>query len=54
MKNIKIDHKTLASHFNKTDEAMRQLKRKYENNETGLWIVYVKAYNYDCMMRGKR
>jgi len=47
MKNIKIDHKTLATHFNKTDEAMRQLKRKYEKYKIGLWSVYVKAYNYD-------
>ena len=47
MQNITIDHKTLASHFKKTNEAMRQLKRKYEADKTGLWIVYVKAYNYD-------
>ena len=47
MKNTNIDHKTLASHFNKTNEAMRQLKRKYETEKTGLWIVYVKAYNFD-------
>ncbi len=30
MKNTNIDHKTLAKHFNKTNEAMRQLKIKYE------------------------
>ena len=47
MKNINIDHKILAKHFNKTNEAMRQLKRKYEDTQTGLWIVYVKAYNFD-------
>ena len=47
MKNTNIDHKTLAKHFNKTNEAMRQLKRKHEESKTGLWIVYVKAYNYD-------
>ena len=47
MKNINIDHKTLAKHFSKTNEAMRQLKRKHEESKTGLWIVYVKAYNYD-------
>ena len=44
---INIDHKILAKHFNKTNEAMRQLKRKYEESKTGLWVVYVKAYNYD-------
>lgn len=45
--NTNIDHKVLAKHFNKTNEAMRQLKRKWEESKTGLWIVYVKAYNYD-------
>ena len=49
MRNINIDHKTLSNHFNKTNEAMRQLKRKYEKDKTGLWIVYVKAYNYDIL-----
>ena len=47
MENIKIDHKALAKHFNKTNEAMRQLKRKYETDKTGLWLVYVKAYCWD-------
>jgi len=47
MKNENIDHKTLAKHFKKTNEAMRQLKRKYESNKAGLWIVYAKAYSYD-------
>ena len=45
--NITINHKTIASHFKKSDEAMRQLKRKWESTKTGLWSVYVKAYNYD-------
>jgi len=47
MTNINIDHKILARYFNKTNEAMRQLKRKYKVYGNGLWIVYVKAYNYD-------
>ena len=47
MKNITIDHKILAKHFRVTNEAMRQLKRKWEREERGLWIVYVKAYNWD-------
>ncbi len=47
MKNENIDHKILAKHFNKTNEAMRQLKRKYETTKTGLWSTYVKAYNFD-------
>ncbi len=49
MNNIKICHKKLANHFNKTEENMRQLKRKYEATKIGLWIVYVKAYNYDMI-----
>ena len=36
-----------AKHFNVTNEAMRQLKRKWEREERGLWLVYVKAYNWD-------
>ncbi len=50
MKNENIDHKILAKHFSKTNEAMRQLKRKHEALKTGLWIVYVKAYNFDKKM----
>ena len=49
IKNIEIDHKILAKHFNKTNEAMRLLKRKYEKSKTGLWIVYVKAYSFDML-----
>lgn len=45
--NINIDHKTLAAHFKKTNEAMRQLKRKHKKDGTGLWAIYVKAYSYD-------
>ena len=52
MTNQKIDHKILASHFNKTNEAMRQLKRKYEDTQDGLWIIYVKAYNWDLFGKG--
>lgn len=47
MKNETMEHKILAAHFGKTNEAMRQLKRKHEATGTGLWLVYVKAYNYD-------
>ena len=53
MKNINIDHKTLAKHFNKTPEAMRQLKRKHEKTEDGLWSIYVKAYNFDLGQSNK-
>jgi len=54
MKNINIDHKTLAKHFNKTNEAMRQLKRKHEAIKAGLWMVYVKAYNHDNNIQGEK
>jgi len=54
MKNIKIDHKILAKHFNKTPEAMRQLKRKHEYTKDGLWIVYVKAYNHDISLEKEK
>lgn len=47
IKNENMDIKTLADHFEKSYEAMRQLKRKHEAGQGGLWIVYVKAYNYD-------
>ncbi len=53
MKNIKMCHKKLANHFNKTPEAMRQLKRKYEATKTGLWVVYVKAYSFDLIKKDK-
>ncbi len=49
MRNETIDHKILAKHFNKTNEAMRMLKRKHEKSKTGLWIVYVKAYSFDTL-----
>jgi len=54
MKNENIDHKVIAKHFHKegkqiqsTIEAFRQLKRKHEKSKDGLWIIYVKAYNWD-------
>lgn len=46
MKNIDIDHKVLARYFEKTNEAMRQLKKKWNEEEKGLWKIYVAAYNY--------
>ena len=44
---MNIDHKILAKHFNKTIQAMHQLKQKWDKENKGLWIIYVKAYNYD-------
>ena len=47
MKNINIDHKILSKHFSKTIQAMHQLKQKYNKGLNSLWVVYVKAYNWD-------
>ena len=47
MKNISIDYKILASHFNKTKEGFRQLKKKHNDGKECLWTIYVKAYNFD-------
>lgn len=41
---IDFDHKEIAKHFNKSVEAMRKLKK---NSDSGLWLIYVKAYCYD-------
>ena len=38
-----INHKTIAAHFGKTNEAMRKLSKK----GSPLYTVYVKAYLYD-------
>ncbi len=38
-----IDHKTIAAHFGRTNEAMRKLKAK----GSPLYNVYVKAYKWD-------
>jgi len=54
MKNIKIDYRVLAKHFEdkfsnlrSATEAMKQLKEKHEAKKKSLWVIYVKAYNYD-------
>jgi len=44
IENKDIDHKIIAKHFGKSVEGMRKLKKK---SLSGLWSVYVKAYNYD-------
>lgn len=56
MKNDDIDYKILAKHFQggkkkPSLEAFRQLSRKWEVEKKGLWIVYVKAYNYDMSLK---
>jgi len=45
--NEHINYKILAEHFSKTQESMRLLYRKFEKNQTSLWLTYVKAYNFD-------
>ena len=52
MQNQNIDHKILSKHFNKTIQAMWRLKDKYKKTKTGLWIIYVKAYNWDLFAKG--
>ena len=51
IKNEDISINVMAKHFEKTHEAMRQLKRKWEAEKSGLWIIYVKAYNYDMLVQ---
>ena len=57
IENINIDHKTIAKHFRPlSSENMRVLKRKWENNPDNprdKWTVYVKAYNYDIIIKGR-
>lgn len=54
IENEDIQITTLAKHFEESFasprsayEAFRQLRRKWEESKAGLWIIYVKAYNYD-------
>ncbi len=56
IKNEDIAITTLAKHFEASYssyrsayEAFRQLRRKWEESKTGLWIIYVKAYNWDMI-----
>jgi len=52
--NEDIDHKIIALHFLDTYKnrrsaitGMLNLKNKWAKNQDSIWIVYVKAYNYD-------
>lgn len=49
---VGITATTLAKHFGNTYEAMRQLQRKHEAGQGGLWLVYVKAYKWDRLQGG--
>lgn len=42
-----IHHTVIAEYVGKSPESMRQLKRKWEREGTGLWIHYVRSYKYD-------
>ena len=52
MHNENIDHKILAKHFGNTIQGMWRLKDKYKKTKTGLWAIYVKAYNWDLFAKG--
>ena len=45
--NIHIDHKIIAKHYGKCNEAMRLSKSKWKKGENSFWETYVKAYNFD-------
>lgn len=45
--NEHINHKVLAQHFGLTNEAMRINYKKFNDGKNSLWLVYVKAYNFD-------
>jgi len=45
--NININYKVLAIHFNKNKETMRLNYKKFNEDKGGLWLIYVKAYNFD-------
>ena len=45
--NIHINYKVLAKHFSISNEAMRVNYKKFKENNKGLWLIYVKAYNFD-------
>lgn len=45
--NIHISYKILATHFNKNKETMRLNYKKFNEDNGGLWLIYVKAYNFD-------
>jgi len=46
VEDLDIDHKVVAKYIGKDPESMRQLKRKWESTETGMWIHYVRSYKY--------
>jgi len=55
--NININYKVLAKHFQgsrsekSANEAFRLLWKKWENEKRGLWVLYVKAYNFDKLIK---
>ena len=56
MKNINIDCKVLAKHFQdrftnfrSASETMRISKQRYDEGKKSFWSIYVKAYNWDAV-----
>ena len=49
--NEHINYKILAKHFGLTNEAMRINYKKFTEGKPCLWLVYVKAYNFDYGIR---
>ena len=49
--NEHINYKILAQHFGLTNEAMRINYKKFNNGTNSLWLIYVKAYNFDNGLR---
>lgn len=61
IQNEDIEIATLARHFEEAHssprsayESFRQLRRKWEESKAGLWIVYVKAYNWDMSQEDQK
>lgn len=51
VKNIDIDHKILAKHFNMSIQSFWKLKQRYQQGKKSVWITYVKAYNWDTEIK---
>lgn len=45
--NEHINYKVLAQHFGLTNEATRINYKKFNEGKKCIWLVYVKAYNFD-------
>lgn len=48
-----IDHKVIAKYVGRHTESMRQAKRQYELDGSGMWPHYVKSHAWDSIERAK-